>query len=92
MNISGSRIIHTVILLCLPFPLICTFLFISKLKAESVSKVKVVSANADTILATINKRSNKNIKEGNKVNQWEALQMLLHIWSYDFYDMDYFIE
>ena len=36
-----------------------------KLKAGSVSKVKVVSANADTILVAINKRSNTNINEGN---------------------------
>ena len=57
---------------------------ISKLKAGSVSKVKLVSANADTILVFINKRSNTNINEGNYANQWEALQVLLHVWLYGF--------
>ena len=38
---------------------------ISKLKAGSVSKLEVVSANADTILVAINKQSNMNINEGN---------------------------
>ena len=41
--------------------------FISKLKTGSVSKVKVVSANADTILVAVNKRSNTNINEGNRL-------------------------
>ena len=49
---------------------------ISKLKAGSVPKVKVVSANGDTILVAINKRCNTNINESNKANQWEALQVL----------------
>ena len=65
---------------------------ISKLKAGSVSKVKVVSANTDTILVAINKWSNTNINEGNKANQWGALQVLLHVRLYDFYDMGYFTE
>ena len=65
---------------------------LSKLKAGSVSKVKVVSANADAILVAINKRSNTNIYEGNKTNQWEALQVLLQVWLYDFYNMGYFTE
>ena len=39
--------------------------FISKLKAGTVSKVKIVSANTDTILVAINMRSNTNINEGN---------------------------
>ena len=38
---------------------------ISKLKAGSVAKVKVESANADTFLVAINKRSNTNINEDN---------------------------
>ena len=38
---------------------------ISKLKAGSLSKVKIVLANADTILVAINKQSNTNINEGN---------------------------
>ena len=54
-------------------------IIISKLKVGSVSKVKVVSANADTILVASNKRSNTNSNEGNKANQWEALQVLLHV-------------
>ena len=63
------------------------------LKAGSVPEVKVVqSVNADTILVAINMRSNTNINEGNKANQWDALQMLLHVWSYDFYDIGYFTE
>ena len=65
---------------------------ISKLNAGPVSKVKVVSANADTTLVAINKRSNTNINEGNKANQREVLQVLLHMWLYDFYDMRYFTE
>ena len=65
MNIPGSRIIHIVIVLCLPFPSIWTLSFVSKLKAGSVSKVKdVQSANADTLLVAINKQSNMNINEG----------------------------
>ena len=54
--------------------------------------MKVVSANVDAILVVINKRSNTNINEGNLANQWEALQVLLHVWLYDFYDMGYFTE
>ena len=55
--------------------------------------MKVVSANADTILVAMNKRSNTNINEGIYANQWEALQVLLHVvWLYDFYDMGYFTE
>ena len=46
---------------------------ISKLKAGSVPNVKVVSANADTILVAIDKQCNTNI---NVANQWEALQVL----------------
>ena len=65
---------------------------ISKLKAGSLSKVKVVLANADTILIAINKWSNTIINEGNKANQWEAFQVLLHVWLYDFYDVGYFTE
>ena len=38
-------------------------MFISKLKAGSVSKVKIVSA--DAILVAYNKRVNTNINEGN---------------------------
>ena len=49
---------------------------ISKLKAGSVPKVKVVSANADIILVAVNKRCNTNINVGNTANQWEALQVL----------------
>ena len=54
MTISGSRIFHIVIVLCLP-PSIginssqIHLKIIAKLKAGSVPKVKVVSANADTM-------------------------------------------
>ena len=72
MNISGSRIIHIVTVLCRPlhrsdiYPSSKTHLKIfSILKAGSIPNVKVVSANADTILVAINKRSNTNINEGN---------------------------
>ena len=54
--------------------------------------MKVLSANADTILVAINKRINTNINEGNKANQREALQVLLYVWSYDFYNMGHFTE
>ena len=76
MNISDSRVIHIVIAWCLPPPSVRHLSFISKLKAGSVPNVKVVSANADTILVAISKRSSTNINEGNLANQWEALQML----------------
>ena len=53
MNISGSRVIHSVIVLCLPLSVGLTFVvllkIISKLKAGSLPNVKVVSTNADTI-------------------------------------------
>ena len=96
MNISGSRVIHIVKVCMSSASFGLTFIFhlkiISKLKAGSVSNVKVVSANADTVLVAINKRSNTSINEGNSANQWEALQLLLHVWLYDFYDMGYFTE
>ena len=65
-------------------------MFISKLRTGAVSKKKAVSV--DTIFVAINKRIYTNINEGNEAKQWEALQVLLHMWSYDFYDMGYFIE
>ena len=68
MNISGTCVIHIVVMLSSPsfgLTFIVHLKIISKLKAGSVSKVKVVSANADTILVAINKRSNTNINEGN---------------------------
>ena len=69
MNISGSRVIHSVIVLCLPPSVGLTFIvllkIISKLNAGSVPNVKVVSTNADAILVAINKRCNTNINEGN---------------------------
>ena len=65
MNISGSLVIHIVIVLCLPHLSVWHLSFISKLKAGSVSKVKVVFANPDTVLVAINKQSNTNINEDN---------------------------
>ena len=68
MNISGSRVIYSVIVLSSPsvgLAFIVLLKIISKLKAGSVPNVKVVSANADTILVAINKRCNTNINEGN---------------------------
>ena len=65
MDISGSHVIHIVIVLCLPLQTIRTLLLIIKLKAGPVSKVKVGSANADAILVAINERINTNINEGN---------------------------
>ena len=66
MNISGSRIIQTVILLS---SIYIDLNFIIRLKIEGricFQKKKVVqSANGDTILVAINKRSNLNINEGN---------------------------
>ena len=52
--------------------------------AGSVPNVKIVLANANTILLAINKRGNMNINEGNSANQRDALQVLLHVWLYDF--------
>ena len=73
--VEHSRVIHIVMVLCLPLymsPSIgLTFIvhlkIISKksLKARSLPNVKVVPANADTILVAINKRSHTNINEGN---------------------------
>ena len=95
MNISGSRVIHIVIVFVSSPSIDLIFIvhlkIISKLKAGSIPNVKVVSANADTILVAINK-INRNINEGNWANQWEALQELLHMWLYDFYDIGYFTE
>ena len=48
--------------------------------------MKIVSANTDAILVAINNQIYTNINEGNLVNQWKALQVLLHVWSYDFND------
>ena len=90
MYVSGCRVIHIVIVLCLPIPSTRTLSFISKLKARSVSKVNAISANANTILFAINKRINTNINEGSKADQGEALQVLLHVWSY--YFMGYWTE
>ena len=63
MNISGSRVIHIVIVLRFLLPSIWTLLFI--LKAGFVSKVKLVSANSDAILVAIKMRINTIINEGN---------------------------
>ena len=52
-------------------------------------KVIVASPKSDAILVAINKRINTN---SNEASQWEAAQVLLHVWSYDFYDMGYFTE
>ena len=68
MNISGSCVIHIDYVVSSPsigLTFIVHLKIISKLRAGSVSKEKVVSANADTILVAINKRSNTNINEGN---------------------------
>ena len=61
LNISGSRVIHIAIVVFHRSDINLHLKIISKFKAGSVSKVKVVSANADTILVAINKRSNTNI-------------------------------
>ena len=70
MNISGSCVIHIVIVLSCVFPFHRSDIYRSsqnhlKIEGKSVSKVKVVSANADIILVAINKRSDTNINEGN---------------------------
>ena len=68
MNISGSRVIHIVIVLCLPLPSVWHLSCISKSSQnwrQDLFQKWVVSANADTILVAINKRSNTNINEGN---------------------------
>ena len=49
-------------------------------------------AKSDAILVAINKRINTNSNEASWSNQWEAAQVLLHVWSYDFYEMGYFTE
>ena len=50
------------------------------------------SPKSDTVLVAINKRINTNSNEANWASQWEAAQVLLHVWSYDFYEMGYFTE
>ena len=70
-----------------PFSLasICTLSFISKLNAISILKVKCCVAKSDAILVVIYKRINTNSNEASWSSQWEAAQVLLHVWSYDFY-------
>ena len=77
-----------------PFSLasICILSFISKLNARSILKVKGCVAKSDTILVAINKRINTNSNEASWSSQLEAVQVLLHVWSYDFYEMGYFTE
>ena len=74
------------------FALICTLSFISKLNARSILKVKGCVAKSDAILVAINKRINTDSNEASWSSQWEAAQVLLHVWSYDFYEMGYFTE
>ena len=74
------------------FASIYTLSFISKLNARSFLKVKGYVAKSDAILVAINKRINTNSNEASWSSQWEAVQMLLHVWSYDFYEMGYFTE
>ena len=50
------------------------------------------SSKSDAILVAINKRINTNSNEASWASQWEATQVLLHVWSYDFYEMGYFTE
>ena len=59
---------------------------ISKLKAGSVLKVKVLSADVDTILIVIKKRSNTNINEVIMLTIGKPCR------CYDFYGMGYFTE
>ena len=77
-----------------PFSLasICTVSFISKLNTRSILKVKGCFAKWDAILVAINKGINTNSNEASWSSQWEATQVLLHVWSYDFYEMGYFTE
>ena len=44
------------------------------------------------MLVAINKRINTNSNGASWSSQWEAAQVLLHVWSYDFYEMGYFTE
>ena len=71
---------------------ICTLYFIPKLNARAILKVKCCVAVSDAILVAINKRINTNSNEASWSSQWEAAQVLLHVWSYDFYEMGYFTE
>ena len=71
---------------------ICILSFISKLNARSILKVKGCVAKSDAILVAINKRINTNSNDASWASQWEAVQVLLHVWSYDFYEMGYFTE
>ena len=50
------------------------------------------SPKSDAILVAINKRINTNSNEASCASQWEAAQVLLHVCSYDFYEMGYFTE
>ena len=66
MNISGRRVIHILMVLCLRPAIGLTLSFISKSSQNgSGPNVEVVLANVDTILVAINMRSNMNINEGN---------------------------
>ena len=55
-------------------------------------KWKVSSPKSDAILVAINKRINTKSNAASWSSQWEAVQVLLHVWSYDFYEMGYFTE
>ena len=50
------------------------------------------SPKSDAILVAINKRINTNSNEASWASLWEAAKVLLHVWSYDFYEMGYFTE
>ena len=89
MNVSESRVIHIIFVV---FSLSIGLNIIVRLKTEGRACFKVKVVSADAILVAINKWFNTNISEANKANQWEALQVLLHVWSYDFYDISYFTE
>ena len=77
-----------------PFSLasICTLSSISKLNVRSILKVKRCVAKSDAILVAIYKWINTNSNAASWSSQWEAAQVLLHVWSYDFYEMGYFNE
>ena len=66
--------------------------FIVHVKIKRRIDFESVSPKSDAILVAINKRINTNSNEASWVSQWEAAQVLLHVWFYDFYEMGYFTE
>ena len=68
------------------------FIFHFKIKRKIDFESESCVAKSDAILVAINKWINTTSNEASWSSQWEAGQVLLHVWSYDFYETGYFTE